>query len=399
MFQESILAPKGARMDFKKRSGSYSNNVQGTYSSYREELFPTYRTILQSEGSSTAILDERWFIGQDIPDYHKKRKEGVLLPHTRWRKLTRAGSYSSIPGDNVRDYVLNLSGNCYRYYAIGSHAPTYLGNAFITDDEIKAYAPSTYDQYVQEAAAKIYSNGYDALTAAAELVELRSLVSGSISLLVRMIRNGKLGIFDTVSAWMTGRYGWRTLVYDIMAINELIESWNDRRTRYSESCGNRYSYQEVSDTAYATLSWCKLRLNKMDDVTISMRGSVVADIVIPKLQFNPLATSWELVPLSFVMDWFVSVGKAISAVSFLSAQSNYFACKGFRVEVFRRLEMYIDETFGDYVSGDWHAVVNSRASYEVRDPCTVPITPHLTCRLNAFKIVDLGALISQRLRR
>jgi hypothetical protein len=280
----------------------------------------------------------------------------------------------------------------------------------LIEDDLAAYLPNKYDQYVQEAAAKIYSSGHDTLTFLAELADVRHLFVSAAKTMLKLkvpdnywkfIKNTRRlkSWKDMSNEWLSARYGWRTLLYDIEDLNKAIRRINaERRTRFSERAGNKTSTtnQETNLHEYAHFY---LREIVQDKISVSLRGSVTADAWIPEFQFNPLVTGWELIPLSFVLDWFITVGKAISAVSFLALESQYAASCGYRIEIVRDLETFIEDTKPTFCDGEMQQTGHSEASLEVRTPCSVPALPHLTVKMNTSKVFDLLALIVQRFRR
>lgn len=52
-----------------------------------------------------------------------------------------------------------------------------------------------------------------------------------------------------------------------------------------------------------------------------------------QVRFNPLVTAWELIPMSFVVDWFVNVGDTLSAIATPDFSSRRNACTSVRRKV------------------------------------------------------------------
>lgn len=358
----------------------YSNTtLVGTYPQVREYLLSS-------------------FTGYNVPNYHRLVREGKLIPQTPWHQVAIRGKTQG-----SYDITIHPSGSTYWHY---STVPDWFEYTdwLVTEAELEALAPVTYSQYVTDAAAKIYGNGYDALTSLAELTEVRTMFMGvgrKLLSLLSKVRSGRMNtrIADLANTWMEGRYGWRTLLYDIVAINEVIESWNDDpRTRYSEKVGHTTSYETTEVKVIDKVDY-KTESTTRSKIELSIRGSVVADIDVPKLQFNPLQTAWEKVPLSFVVDWVLTVGKSLNALSFLSKQTQYAASAGFRLKVERSFSNEIVWKGPKFYAGDRQQTGTCTASLEYRRPCSIPLIPHLAFNVNGLKVLDLMSLIVQRLPR
>lgn len=338
---------------------------------------------------NVVYVDNMWLGGYDTPNYHQRKRKGELIPMTPFHQTHYTGSVSA-----SRD-VYYYDGQSMHYWTEGDgyvHYPSWHVSSEMAHEAIDwKYAKA----YVQEAAANAYSEGYDALTAVAELADVRRMFSSLAKTLV-----GKRGldkVLDLPSTWLEARYGWRPLIYDLKEINEAIKNFSERRTRLSKrKGGDTTTILTTDDVAY----WSYIDITTVitDTITIGFRGSVVADITVPKIQLNPLVTGWELLPFSFVVDWFVSIGKAIEAMSFLLMQSNYTAAMGCHLEWTRTTSSSITNEKSGFVSG--HVTQNSSfvATVSQRVPTTVPLIPQLKLRLNRWKIGDLLMLLAQRIR-
>lgn len=350
------------------------------------------------------------FTGYDIPNFHRMVRKGVLLPQTPWESFD-----FSWYGYGAVNYYFRNTTDPHQYanhrYSTGvfpgndNTPPTYS----MALDDISEYVPSnaTLQGLAQEAAAKMYTKGYDVLTSVAELTDTTRMFKNlGKKLLELKLPKGALSgrLQDLSNFWLEARYGWRTLLYDIKNLQECIDTYNDKtRARNSErifqKSENTWTEVEESESSYFYFE--SKRVVKR---STSLTGSVIADITIPKLQANPILTAWEKVPFSFVVDWFLSVGKALAAASFLTFQTDYAASGGFKIELdvhWSKLPVSfpvvgsVTQVYG----GTDEQYFDLAIKLERRHPCNVPLTPHLTLNLNTLKILDLMGLVIQRLRR
>lgn len=121
------------------------------------------------------------------------------------------------------------------------------------------------------------------------------------------------------SAWLSYRYGWRPLLKDIHDTAEALAQYLDdhdyRTIRVSARAksgrhtnkilpGNHYREKVncVSNIWVEYVLWYRIKAGTIN--TANTFGLT-----------NPLAVAWELVPFSFVADWFIPIGSAIEGIS------------------------------------------------------------------------------------
>lgn len=326
--------------------------------------------------------------GVDTPDFHEKKKKGLILPFTPFTQAT-------IRFDCFRDEVKWSNGTYFRYSEeTGLWAWADLDPFIIKEDELHVKASSVdATGLVQAAAAKVYSSGWDGLTFVAELTKTAAMFRGVVT---RWAGHVRAGTFE--KTYLESRYGWRTLMYDMQDINKLLSNINGERTRFRDRVGTTVKFTEhstlpvggdVFDGSYTITS----------DYTIGTRGSIVADIEPPAIAINPITTAWELVRFSFVVDWVVDVGQALEALSFLALSTAYSAAAGYCVQCIRTAEATVTDVKSPFTSGSYYH--DSKASGELilRTPSSVSFTPQIKLNLNALKVLDLVALFVQLTRR
>lgn len=330
--------------------------------------------------------------GVRTPGWKRMMNEGVLLPMTPWDRIEIDARLNV----GTRHWC-DLGNN--QHYAYLPHAWCPNDIALVGDwhfvNWMSYVGELDFQYYVQKAAAAIYSSGWDALTFIAELKQLRRMLSGIGTKLDRLAKGRNPG--ELHDLWLEGRYGWRTLMYDIRDLHGALAQANARRTRYREAKGftssgswdsGIFTHNSAIIAKWSSsLSW-----------TANLRGTVVADIDIPDFQFNPVTTAWEVTKLSFVLDWLLNVGQALEAASFLLMVKDYRACGGYRVD------FDVDgSTWLDGVSSSLIVDAVQTGSYRgtvtiiKRVPTSVSAYPRMKLRLDEFKIIDLLALIRQRL--
>lgn len=390
-------------------NGTKTSGGGTTVTGHREVIKLSNGSLYDSsDRQMVESIDYRETTGENIPDYHKLKKAGKLLPHTNFHQYEVKGQGSS--------YYSVYEGNPDKLY---HHTwDTWLNTDGVspwpTQTELTAYfqdSGGNADFYIQQAMADVYGNGYDVLTSLVELHEVRDLflsISQKLSEVVkdpktlkrlwRKLEKGR-GLDILTSEWLTYRYGIRTLIYDLVGLVEAIESYNDKRTRFSERAGNTFSLKETK-VEYGEFGSSHNLLTTTDKVEVSTRGSVTVDIVVPRFQLNVVQTAWEYTRLSFVLDWLYSVGNAIQAASARALASDYVASGGYQVKCSRHSLLEPISWKSPYQHGENHymRVYESEAVLQERWPAEVPLLPQVALRLNKSKILDILALVYQGAR-
>jgi hypothetical protein len=263
--------------------------------------------------------------------------------------------------------------------------------------------------FVQAAAANIYSSGMDGLTFLAELHKTVRMIKRAIPRAVKLLREafnalrtGRLYAlgYSTIDEWLQARYGWRILLYEIQEINQLLEGLDEpARSRVKNRSGHTLTVVE-GETRDSGGGNGRI-INDYTTYTIGVRGSIIADFSPSSLTFNLPLTAWELLPYSFVIDWFVNIGQTIEALSFLTFNNQYTASYGIYVEGTREVTVnsYPGPNWGNNFQSNWGEItLTEKVEMFRRVPTTVPQLPHLQLNLDGFKIADLIALLLNAVR-
>lgn len=371
-------------MGMKKRGDSYNYDTE---CSWRTDMYDVSNNTHTYGAWSTLpdSVDNGYFRGYNLESFHSLLRKGKIIPHTPWRAFRCKGSSSG-------DYQINYP-NGDTLTIEGENFPCF-SDWIITEEELVENAPDA-SAYADIAASSIYENSFDALTFIAELGDMKSLYFSLVKTLKSCIKRYS-DLKDLSSTYLSYRYGWRPLISEITELNNIISNWNqEKRTRYRQNSGG--STVSTVETSERT-SWKYVHIDRLvsSTYTASMRGSVVADIKLPTFAFNPVMTAWELVPLSFVFDWVVNVGQVIGTATFLCLVDDYSASYGYKISCDRTFSTENTQRDNDptaYLTQTGFC----QASLSVRTPTNVSISPHLIPNFDAFKILDLAALLNQRM--
>lgn len=350
--------------------------------------------------------------GINLRNYHQRLAKGELLPFTWFRQVEISGEHAikvlQWTRTSPAGWAIREPGNS----TSKAIAEIYWRIKLSDLEKVHNVEPARY--HLQRAAARVYSSGWDALTFAAELrktIQMFRQLVRSLSFFLKNLpdeplvtrggRRIKIPLRELkdvpFNKWLEVRYGWRTLHYDMQDIANVIVGVDDKRKRYRETVGSTDSATVVTNYAY-TLSVGTVNLVSTDRKKSGYRGSIVADIEPPKFRINPATTAWELLTLSFVIDWFFDIGQWLESLSFLAIERQYYGAVGFHYELERELitQSCVPASGHTY---SWYPYSMWTGSYTARDPSSVPLLPLAAIHLNAFKVVDLIALAVQRFKR
>lgn len=368
-----------------------------------------YDTFINGSLSSSLPLSSNQFsagtdvyFGRDLPNYHKRKNNGELLPMTLYIFCTQA--LSNVKGQMTWDGYFNGNPNHYSYRVydkkglnrpylpFDSHPGVF---TFATVPTVRGWIdeqlPIEPSQYVQAAAAKLYGQGWDVLTFLAEFRHVLRMFKNIVHTIKTAFKSPK----DLQNAWLEGRYGWRVLVFDILdATQAILAIDEEQRLRAKERTGwsTTWNTQFTETKQYYTRT--EDRVINIDH-ELSVRGSIVADFVAPTFSFNPVVTAWELVTLSFVIDWVINVGCALNALSFLALSGDYTAAWSLNYKHVRTYENVVTPKLNFNYQTAFSAT--EEVEFRMRRPCTVPLIPTVNVRLDEFKVIDLIALLLQRI--
>lgn len=371
---------------------------------------PPVTTVNTYPDNVAQKLSSSSWSGADIEGFHRLLNSGVLLPHTPFSSFIERGEWT-LGGLHIKQY--NKASGKLIWEREDSHYMGLSSDTALVDfsgvDNLLSIVPSDLDYMAQAAAARIYSKGFDAATFVAELKDLRRTFGGVLHDALTVKKNvlKKIGkaakdpkkvIKYMENAYLELRYGWRPLLGEIKEFDQVYHEFDEKRSRWSERVGlterNANVDESSSDSTFGTHY---ITTTTVDE--ISRRGSVTADAAIAKFSANAALTGWEVIPYSFVVDWFFSVQQSLAASSLLAIADAYSASTGFKIKrtVNRVVHLTVDgETSVTYYQGDSPlSSMDYQAIYSKRIPTSVSISPFSEVKLDVWKGLDALALLHQ----
>jgi len=327
--------------------------------------------------------------GEDIPHFHRRLRAGELLPMTNWSQFEQR----LLSLQDALYYGLTGGLHDYAYWDPGVPFPDeYLSPNKTNLLAIASTKSIDYRDLIQAAASRIYSSGWDVATFTGELGQTIRMFVDLVRKIIGLVRGWPPG--TPWGLWLEARYGWRTLNYDMNDVIRTIINIDDKRKRWRESCSTRERWDDVT-TSVSYSSQFNDDVVNASSFVLSTRGTVAADIIPPKFQMNPFVTAWELTRFSFVIDWFLGMGQWLSAMSFLTLQSEHTAAGGFQLTCTKSVTHSGTPNPGYYIQGPTVRSIVSESRLTVRTPQSVSLFPQLRVKLDVAKVVDLCALLAQ----
>lgn len=128
--------------------------------------------------------------------------------------------------------------------------------------------------------------------------------------------------------WLEYTYGWSPLVSDVYgAIQALHKGVTGAGTEVTATVGRGQSVDDFTHGANVD----NFNLFNQGSKSLGYKASITGTVTNPNARtlnelglLNPLALAWELMPYSFVVDWFLPVGDVLASLTSEVGMSNVF---------------------------------------------------------------------------
>jgi len=232
----------------------------------------------------------------------------------------------------------------------------------------------------------------------------RSLVRRSNTARKQALRSGdvaKAGLQFAAGSWLEVKYGWKPL---LMEVHSGSEALGRHFAKANSSDLRSYGSGKAKTSAVlAPNSNYKVVVN--GERKVSVRYAVYSRVVSPGLRTaaglgltNPASVAWELLPFSFVVDWFLPVGNFIDSLS--ATAGTKFSSGAMMVKVEEGFDSSISSA---YYGGQWYGTnwtyESSDKSFERTVLTSYPARTNIlkakkmTKALNTNKVVTSLALL------
>lgn len=352
-----------------------------------EWLGPTcnYRADSYSYLSS----DDRWISsGEETAGFHALLRNGALLPQQPYTSF-KVESFSTSGDCTIGEDGHVVFKTCGRPpNMVGLHPllmPTDLYTFFQTDLE---------DSLLTEAASRA-SQAFDALTMAAEAYESSRLLHGIFRQLSDLRKDPKAVVEVAGNLYLAYRYGYKPLELGFKAIERAVTKLSKHNMDLLHGNAKVAYFDSLTDDrsfAYSAVQGVSRRVVHAN-VSVIAHAAFLVQHLQSRMSMNPFMTAWELVPYSFVVDWFLDIGNTIQALSLatVAKASNYGI--GYRVawtDQITSLELVGRAGTTYSASGNWNQISSGYLLY--RKPATPTLQPHLNVSFTPSRLLDALAL-------
>lgn len=116
---------------------------------------------------------------------------------------------------------------------------------------------------------------------------------------------------EAASLWLELQYGWKPLLSDVYDVATIMANRNDAARKWTARARKSYSQRKVTGVS----NWLVNISDCSESYTIIARG--VESMPTPRSLglTDPLSVAWEVLPWSFVVDWFLPIGNYLNALN------------------------------------------------------------------------------------
>jgi hypothetical protein len=205
------------------------------------------------------------------------------------------------------------------------------------------------------------------------------------------------------SKWLEYQYGWRPLmqsVYD--TAQQIIES--PQRLLTIRGRGSSASEEVTTFNDYGQKHDSRAKLSARCEFKCHFLPPTVTQLASQFTSLNPVSIAWELIPYSFVVDWFVNVGGYIRDVETACLNASAFNRGYVTLTTLGSSSSSIsgEYRYSDGVSYIFCAASSSRRQVSLnRSVLTsfpLPRAPRFSVNLGSGRLLNAAALLSQHLK-
>lgn len=366
-------------------------------------------------GTVSLALDES-ITDEVTPGYFKARREGSVLPVNPLMQVKRSLDFSGKSDCRWMQGTTGIERTHFRGCA-AVNAVKVLQSDLWNPTNPPVTPPAA--PLLQKALADARSQGWDVMTFAAEFHKTAKMVTRAGKTYERRAkdiyervlkyrsRSDQRRLLEIFSeTWLEYRYGWRILMYDLRDAQGAVERFNESASGLTRatvvdrvSINNTISRPLLTSIAYddRTISGSYRgfdRLIQDESETIIRCGVGLEGLNDAPIQGNAVVTAYELVPYSFIFDWFFNLGEAVGAwAPFMRGSVAYAFTKVERSRTRVLTATPVSRSNSPCIGNRSPGVMVSRVVETIRTPATPTLDLRFRVNLDKSKVTDIVALV------
>jgi hypothetical protein len=193
------------------------------------------------------------------------------------------------------------------------------------------------------------------------------------------------------------RYGWRQLLFDCQDIEDALNHIS-RESHFWKSTSGNTTTLPISRVGTWVPVGNTLECVTTGTVTVSYRGVGRSVTKPPSFGGNVAVTLWEIVPFSFVIDWFINIGQKIAYLSTCVGNGGDTSHYGLMVECKTQSVtslVSVNTSHPGFHFESQYALAEVQSTLILRDGYTPSLIPSISVHLDKFKVADIIALVIQ----
>lgn len=203
--------------------------------------------------------------------------------------------------------------------------------------------------------------------------------------------------------WLEWQYGWKPLLSSIFGACDFERRKPRQSFRIQGNSKRRTIQTVITTTTYGFRTWNDIENSSYATVRCDYRvNNSLANDASRFTSMNPLAIAWELVPYSFVVDWFFDIGGYMQDLE-TSLESGLTFVRGYEVSTHRYLnKVYFPPGRGTSTNPVVvHQFESRTKEYRISKQrvrlfsTPLPFLPRIEAKLGAQRLLSAAALLRQ----